>query len=221
MFTRSSQTGRKPEGSGGGRSEGSGWRMVSAVRVVPAGSGQRVAKNDHFRRSGRLFCRPGGHFWQKTGVFPLKTLIPHGPGSIPFGAGWIPGAAVLIPHGMVGLSHRAGFIPDGMVGLPKGAGFIPPRLGWRPKRNGRATGRAGIDPAPSGRQPARAGIDPAENGNSAPCWMVAGRARCPHRAAPGIGEARSNSSTPRSGALRTARPTSLRVANRLTHGGSP
>jgi hypothetical protein len=82
-----------------------------------------VAKNDHFRRSGSPLGRPGGHFWQKTGVF--------GPG------GLIPREMVSIPEEMVGLLHQMVWTPDGMVwplrqmvSIPRRmVGLVRPRVG--------------------------------------------------------------------------------------------
>jgi hypothetical protein len=42
------------------------------AKAFPASRVGRLAKNDHFHRSGSPFSRPGGHFWQKTGVFGLR-----------------------------------------------------------------------------------------------------------------------------------------------------
>ena len=168
-----------------------------------------MARNDHFRASGRLFCRPGGHFLLKTGVFRLGRAIPRQMVSIPDGAGWIPNAAVWIPDGWVWLPRAAVWIPDEMVGLPSAAVSIPPRWGWHPERRGMATLCAGMDPAAYGRATGRGGIDPAAKGNRLPSRAAAGRARFLHRAARRSGGAVLNWPTPHPGALGTARPTSL------------
>jgi len=44
--------------------------VVAARPLLPPLGGNRpVAKKGHFRPPGRLLCRRGGHFWQKTGFF--------------------------------------------------------------------------------------------------------------------------------------------------------
>jgi hypothetical protein len=90
-------------------------RVQQAFPKAPPGAGldgisphRPVAKNDHFPRLGSLLGRPGGHFWQKTGVFGLRR--PSGCGattSLAAGTTSLDGGGTSVPRPGASLVGRA------------------------------------------------------------------------------------------------------------------
>jgi hypothetical protein len=106
-----------------------------------------MAKNDHFCRSGSLFSRPGGHFWQKTGVFGLGGPPPFRRGNTPRRAWNTPDDGRNTPPTPWKTPRAGGKTPAGGVDTPRRPWSIPERAGNIPLR-------AGHHPAPWKEDPA-------------------------------------------------------------------
>jgi hypothetical protein len=112
-----------------------------------------MAKSDHLRTPERLFCPPGAHFRQKTGLFDLGTPPPFRGGTTPGGGGTTPKGGGTSPD-------SGGTTPDGRGTTPFRGGTTPNDRGTTPFRRGTTPDSGGTTPPALWNPPDAGGTTP-------------------------------------------------------------
>jgi hypothetical protein len=102
-----------------------------------------MAKSDHLRMPKRLFCPPGAHFRQKTGLFHPGTPPPFGGRTTPGGGGTTPRGGRTTPDRGGTTPNDRGATPFRRGTTPEGEGTTPPAL-WNAPDAGGKTPLAGL-----------------------------------------------------------------------------
>jgi hypothetical protein len=112
-----------------------------------------LAKYDHLRRPGRLFCLLGAHFRQKRGLFDPGTPPRFRGGTSLDGRGTSLDAGGTTPKGGGTTPKGGGMAPKGRGTPPKGGGTAPFRRGTAPEGGGTSPPTSWTSPDAGGMAP--------------------------------------------------------------------